>query len=188
MVCEEIKNYHFETNLKCLEDNRKFLQLNKISLETLVPILLEYHRKMGENGNTTINNILENYFNRNNIRPADFFEEYDFEFLQVIWEQFHHSLQITEKRVNKFKSSQSIINENKAFSLGKNKSNSLKEEKEILEMKDSRIQELLAQISDKDNEISRLRDRLYEIKKISFPPTKNARRLQSIPIIPIEDE
>ena len=34
----------------------------------------------------------------------------------------------------------------------------------------------------------RLKDELYDIKKITFPTQKTARRLQSIPIIPIEDE
>lgn len=41
---------------------------------------------------------MENYFNRNNIKPVDFFEEnYDVEVLINIWEQFHHILHIERK-------------------------------------------------------------------------------------------
>ena len=89
---EEVKKFHFDNHLKALEDNRNFLLLNKISINTLIVILLEFYELENEKSFPIINGILENYFNRNNIKAIHFFEEEDTEILQSIWEQFHHSL------------------------------------------------------------------------------------------------
>lgn len=62
------------------------------------PLLLEYFGKVEDQGASIINNILENYFNRNNIRPLDFFEKHDdVDVLLNIWEQFHHILHIERR-------------------------------------------------------------------------------------------
>ena len=84
-MLEYLKQYHFQNNLRALEDNRNFLQLSKISLDTLIPLLVEYHAFANDKANATINNIMENYFNRNNIRATDFFKEYEVEPLMIIW-------------------------------------------------------------------------------------------------------
>ena len=103
LLLEDIKQHHFQNNLKSLEDNRNFLQLNKISIKTLIQLLMEYYFQVSMNENnerscSIINNIMETYFNRNNIRATDFFDENEVESLQTIWEQFHHTLQIYDNR------------------------------------------------------------------------------------------
>ena len=39
-MLEDLKKYHFQNNLRALEDNRNFLQLNKITVETLICLLI----------------------------------------------------------------------------------------------------------------------------------------------------
>lgn len=44
LIVNEIKKVHIDHNLRALESNKNFLQLNKISKSTLIPLLLEYHQ------------------------------------------------------------------------------------------------------------------------------------------------
>ena len=50
---------------------------------------------------------MENYFNRNSIRAADFFDEYDVESLLAIWEIYHHTLQNYDRKPIKSQSYES---------------------------------------------------------------------------------
>lgn len=69
----EIKNFHFDTKLKILESSKNYLQLNKLSEATLSSLLLDFHALKVEKGDQIINHIMENYFNRKNIRPGVYF-------------------------------------------------------------------------------------------------------------------
>lgn len=46
LIVREIKKIHIDHNLRALESNKNFLQLNKISLQTLIPLLLEYYQQV----------------------------------------------------------------------------------------------------------------------------------------------
>ena len=47
---------------------------------------------------------MENYFNRNSIRAADFFDDYDVESLLNIWEVYHHTIQNYDRKPAKTQS------------------------------------------------------------------------------------
>jgi hypothetical protein len=73
---EGFKNYHFDSKLKILESSKNYLQLNKLSQITLANLLLDFHVLKVDKGDQIISHIMENYFNRKNIRPALFFNQF----------------------------------------------------------------------------------------------------------------
>jgi hypothetical protein len=58
-----------------LASTKNYLQLNKISHNTLNRLLLEYSDLKGEEADQTVNSIIENYLGRNDIRPNDYFTQ-----------------------------------------------------------------------------------------------------------------
>ena len=56
-----------------LSSSKNYLQLNKITSETLNPLLLGYMELKGSEADETVNSVLENYFGRNDIRANDYF-------------------------------------------------------------------------------------------------------------------
>ena len=70
--------------MKLLENNKNYLQLNKISIDTLNTILIEYEDLFGEESHQTINNVLENFLNRNNLSASIYFTP-EIEVLKKIW-------------------------------------------------------------------------------------------------------
>lgn len=87
-----MKTFHFDTKLKILESSKNYLQLNKLSETTLASLLLDFHNLKVEKGDQIINHIMENYFNRKNIRPAIFFANEQYDELRKIWETYHHKI------------------------------------------------------------------------------------------------
>lgn len=193
LLLHELKAFHFENNLRALEESRNFLQLNKISLTTLIPILLEFSVfENSQASNSIINNIMENYFNRNNIRAADFFEDNDVEPLQIIWEQFHHTLQIYDRKPIKTKSSDSLYNPHEESNAFAPKRSSLtlqqtKKDEKLLDEKKQRIFALEKEIENRNKLIEKLNKELQEIKK-SKNVGGSSRRIASTTFLPAEDE
>jgi hypothetical protein len=58
ILAQELKNYHFDTKLKILENCKNYLQLNKLSETTLASLLLDFHALKVEKGDQTINHIM----------------------------------------------------------------------------------------------------------------------------------
>lgn len=75
IVKEYICHLHFQNSLRTLESSKNYLQLGKLSPESLNYLLLNYLNKEGLAAAKTINTILENYFNRKSIRPADYLDD-----------------------------------------------------------------------------------------------------------------
>jgi hypothetical protein len=90
--------YHFENGLKALESTKNYLQLGKLSEDSLNYLLAEYLRMQGETAEPVINHILENYFNRKSLRPADYFLPPALAPLRAIWEKYHHKLTLRAPR------------------------------------------------------------------------------------------
>lgn len=56
-----------------LESNKSYLQLGKVSSETFNCLLLTFLRSNG-NDNKVVSSVMENYFNRNNIKPLHYLQ------------------------------------------------------------------------------------------------------------------
>lgn len=89
---KEICQLHLKNQLTSLSSNKNYLQLGKITSHYLNELLLQYCKIEGKIGEKTINTILENYFNRKGIRPAEYLENVELEPLKLIWEDFHHKI------------------------------------------------------------------------------------------------
>jgi len=92
-----------------LASTKNYLQLNKLSQNTLNNLLLEYSELKGEQADSTINSIIENYLGRNDLRPNDYFIQPNLEPLLIIWEKFHHSISYLITAQEKVRQSQ-IVN------------------------------------------------------------------------------
>jgi hypothetical protein len=90
----EIREHHFNLKLATLASTKNYLQLNKITQNTLNTLLLEYSQLKGEEADQTINSIIENYLGRNSLRPNDYFSQPGLEPLLGIWEKYHHTLNL----------------------------------------------------------------------------------------------
>ena len=76
-VCQaEALQFHLEGGLKVLESSKNYLQLGKISDESLNTLLMAFIDTHSEREHNVINHILENYFNRKSYRPSDYFDRY----------------------------------------------------------------------------------------------------------------
>jgi hypothetical protein len=78
-----------ENRLKLLEDTRNYLQLSKISPEAFNVIVQEFWNRFGESEGKVINNVLENYFNRNNVKPLIYLRSH-LPKLLPLWLKYHH--------------------------------------------------------------------------------------------------
>lgn len=60
---------HLENKLRVLEDSKNYLQLSKIENQTFNILLLSFLQRHGDSYSKTLNNVMENYFNRKAIKP-----------------------------------------------------------------------------------------------------------------------
>lgn len=72
---EFICQVYYSNHLKALESSKNYLQLGKLSAGNLNYLLLNYLSKEPNKARKTVNTILENYFNRKSIRPADYLDQ-----------------------------------------------------------------------------------------------------------------
>lgn len=102
---------------------------------------------MGERSHQTINNVLENYLNRNSFSPSTYFTE-EIESLRKIWDKFHHNINYVER----IKNSDRLIKQSTMFGFesGKNSITIGQQEK-------ARIAFLEQQLEEKIKIISKLR-------------------------------
>jgi hypothetical protein len=101
----QILEIHLANKLKFLEDSRSYLQLNKLSDETFNFIISEFIRRYGETDCKVLNNVMENYFNRKNVKPMAYFKQYGLVKLQTVWMKYHH---VPSSELMKIKSSPTI--------------------------------------------------------------------------------
>jgi hypothetical protein len=187
----EIKKIHIENGLRALDSNRNFLLLNKISVETLVSLLIDYyHYERSEEGAKVINNILQNYFNRNNILAVEFFErEENVGVLLRIWENFHHMLRIDRKATfPKLASLSPNARERggmvvKSASLGFAGRTAV--ELAVLKDRDAKIDDLRSQIDVQDRAIERLKG---ELLGITNEGRRSGKRVPSHQIQLVDDD
>lgn len=94
-VCRaEALQFHLEGGLKVFESSKNYLQLGKISDESLNTLLLAFLDTRGEPAHNVVNHILENYFNRKSYRPTDYFSRYPIAALESVWEKYHQKTPI----------------------------------------------------------------------------------------------
>ena len=73
------------------------LQLGKLSNDNFNDIVMKFHQKAScEDDLKIINNVMENYFSRQDIKPVNYLLEHELEPLQQIWEKYHHIVMPTE--------------------------------------------------------------------------------------------
>lgn len=82
-------------HLKVLETTKNYLQLGKLSDESLNYILLEYIKRDYAKP-AVVNTILENYFNRKSHSPLQYLQSPNLAPLKKVWEQHHHKLRPTK--------------------------------------------------------------------------------------------
>lgn len=78
-----------QNRLKFLEDTRNYLQLSKISNETFNVLVMEFWGRFGEAEGKVINNVLENYLNRNSLKPLAYLKG-NLPKLLPLWLKYHH--------------------------------------------------------------------------------------------------
>ena len=70
---EEVVSIHMEGRLRMLESSKSYLQLGRVSNESFNCLLLAFIKSNG-NDNKVVNSVMENYFNRNNIKPLTYLQ------------------------------------------------------------------------------------------------------------------
>ena len=72
-------------DLAALQDSRSFLQIGKLSSDTFNCLLEEYMGRTAGGNARTLNNVMENYFNKKGIKPAQYLQSHNLIRLLAIW-------------------------------------------------------------------------------------------------------
>jgi hypothetical protein len=108
---------------------------------------------------------MENYFNRNNIKPVNYFNQYaNCETLEMIWNKFHHKVYYSDQVSSSMRNSEML---SPIFNQGNNrirkKSETIDSSHEV-DLKKKRVETLEQQISHKNKIIEDLRAELADLK------------------------
>jgi hypothetical protein len=86
---EKVLELHMQNKLRLLEDTRNYLQLSKVSPTTFNVLIGEFWTRFGEAESKVLNNVLENYLNRNNLKPLIYLRA-NLPKLLPLWLKYHH--------------------------------------------------------------------------------------------------
>lgn len=89
----QVVETHVAMDLAALQDSRSFLQIGKLSSDTFNALLEEYMSRTAGGNPRTLNNVMENYFNKKGIKPAQYLQAHNLIRLLAIWVEYHHSCQ-----------------------------------------------------------------------------------------------
>jgi hypothetical protein len=76
--------------LALIENTRCYLQLGKIENDTFNALLTAYIDRGVDKNDKILNNVMENYFNRKNIKAIPYLQSHNLTLLLKIWMNYHH--------------------------------------------------------------------------------------------------